>query len=235
MKKTLIALLSLFGVSIGADNEITLNTDYAFTSATYTLPTTWTETGATLTMVLDVTSFAALFDSATASARPVFASMVANDNAIFGLEAHESKRITGSYGVTAGGTYNNLYTLGANNADSISDIDWTKVKAAALTMSYTYAHGTGWTLTVFDIDGLCTSVVTPDNVLRNQNATDIISFAIDTNVVTKAYAADGFYRGDDAIILNKQAIAANVPEPTTVTLSLLAFAGLVVRRRRKSR
>lgn len=231
MKKTLITLLALGGLAMG---ETTLQDGLTFSTSTCTLPDGWTEVGASVTMVLDVEAFAQLFDTATGTARPVFASMVGNDKAIFGLEAHEDNRITGSYGVTAGGTYNNLYSLPNSSGDSIGSITWSNVKAAALTMSYTYANGTSWSLTVLDNAGNYTNLATPNTTLRNQNATDITSFAVDTDVVTQAYAFDGFFRDDAAFALNQQAIkAALVPEPTTATLSLLALCGLAMRRRRK--
>lgn len=236
MKKTIITLLAASACAMGAT---TLQDGVQFTDATYTAPSTWSEAGLSVTLLLDVTKFAELFDDATSSARPVFVSMSGSGSNIVGLEAHEDNRITGASGVTAGGTYDNLYSFGANNADSISSIIWGNVKAAALTMALeTSSTGTYWSLTVLNSDGTYSSTSAGNAGLRWSAMGDITKVAVDTDVVTTAYAFDGHYQGDAAYALNKAAIVASlpapsVPEPATATLSLLALAGLAARRRRK--
>ena len=231
MKKTLIALLALTPCAMG---DITLSDGAEFTTPSYTLNREWTEGGASVTVLLDVEKFAALFDTATSSARPVFISMSGADSNIVGIQAHEDDRITGASGVVAGGTYNNLYSFGSDNADSIASVDWSTAKAAALTMALeTSSQGTRWTLSVLKADGTYTDLTAGLTNLRWSSMQDITKIDIDTNVITQAYAFDGFISGDTAYSLNKQAIAAPIPEPTTATLSLLALAGLAARRRRK--
>ena len=233
MKKTIIALLALGGVSMGA----TLDEGAAFTSSTYTIDSSWDEAGASVTLLLNVEDFANLFDTATSTARPVFVSMSGSDTHIIGLEAHEGDRITGASGVVAGGTYDNMYTMNGDDGDSVAAIDWSKVTSAALTMALeTSTSGTAWSLTVLNSDGTYTSKSASLVGLRWSSMGDITNIAIDTAVVTQAYAFDGFIKGDSAYALNKAAIevaTTTVPEPTTATLSLLALAGLAARRRRK--
>ena len=234
MKKTLIALLAASTCAMGAT---TLEEGVQFTEATYTAPSSWNLGGLSVTLVLNVTEFAELFDNATSAARPVFVSMSGSGSNIVGLEAHEADRITGASGVVAGGTYNNLYTLDSNGTnDSIASINWGTAKAAALTLALeTSNKGTFWSLTVLDNDGTYTNTYAGQTGLRWSNMGDITKVAIDTNVVSTAYAFDGHHQGDDAYVLNKAAIEASlpVPEPTTATLSLLALAGLAARRRRR--
>ena len=233
MKKTIIALLALGGIAMGA----TLDDGAAFTSSTYTIDSSWTEGGASVTLLLDVEDFANLFDTATSSARPVFVSMSGSGTNVVGIAAHEGDRIIGATGVVAGDTYDNLYTMSGDDGDSVSTIDWNNVTSAALTMALeTSASGTAWSLTVLNSDGTYTSKTASGSGIRFSNMGDITNIAIDTAVVTQAYAFDGFIKGDAAYTLNKAAIEAastSVPEPTTATLSLLALAGLAARRRRK--
>ena len=185
-----------------------------------------------MTLVLDVQEFANLFKEATDSARPVFVSMQGGDANIIGLQAHEDNRINGASGVTAGGTYNNQYSFGANNADSIASLDWSIVKSAALTMALeTGSRGTAWYLTVLTNDGKCTDLTASLAGLRWSSMGDITTISIDTDVVSTGYAFDGFLDTNSAYALNRAALG--VPEPTTATLSLLALAGLAMRRRRK--
>lgn len=240
MKKTIIALLTLAGIGTSpAADTITLSDGVAFSTSSYTMDTTlttWNTSGASVTLLLNVDEFASLFENATATARPVFVSMKGSDSNIIGLQAHENDRICGASGVQAGGTYNNQYSFGANNADSISSINWQNVKAAALTMALeTSSNGTAWTLCTLNNDNTYTMLSASNAGLRWSSMGDISVIAVDKKVVTEAYAFDGFITGDSAQALNKSAIAASIPEPTTATLSLLALAGLATRRRRASR
>ena len=233
MKKTIIALLALGGIAMGA----AFDDGAAFTSSTYTIDPSWSVAGASVTLLLDVEDFANLFDTATSSARPVFVSMSGSGDKIIGLAAHENDRITGAAGVIAGGTYDDQYSMSGDDGDGISSIVWSEVTSAALTMALeTSASGTAWSLTVLNSDGTYTSKTASVTGFRWSAMEDITNIAIDTAVVTQAYAFDGFIKGEDAYTLNKAAIKAatgSVPEPTTATLSLLALAGLAMRRRRK--
>ena len=234
MKKTIVTLVALAGVATATS----LSDGVAFTTSSFTMDTTsevWNDPGASVTLSLNVEAFANLFETATNSARPVFVSMSGMGSNIVGLEAHESDRICGASGVTAGGTYNNLYSLNSNGtSDSISSIDWSSVKGAALTMALeTLNNGTTWTLSVLKQDNTYMELTASNPALRWSNMGDISKIDVDKNVVTKAYAFDGEITGATAQGLNHEAIAASIPEPTTATLSLLALMGLAARRRRK--
>lgn len=228
---TIAALLAAGAV---AANAATWDKGVEFETSSFSTVGAWetTEAGASVTLLLDVDAFAALFDSATSSARPVFVSMAGSGTNIVGLEAHEGKRITGASGVTAGGTFNNLYSMAGDNGDDISTINWSDVKAAALTMTLeTSASGTAWSLSVLNNDGTYTEKTASLAGLRWANMGDITTIAVDTNVVSKAYAFDGFIKGADAYALNRAAI----PEPSAFGLlaGLGALALVGTRRRRR--
>ncbi len=63
------------------------------------------------------------------------------------------------------------------------------------------------------------------------NTIDINSISFDSDIVNSAYFFDSVVAAENIKTLNAEAL--NVPEPTTITLSLLSLAGLAARRRRK--
>lgn len=233
MKKALITILALGGLASAAA-QITLQDGVSFTTPSITLNPEWKTGGASVTLLLDVDNFAALFTKATSSARPVFVSMSGAGSRIIGLEAHEGKRITGADGVAAGGVYNNLYSMAGGDGDSVSAVNWENVTFAALTMALETGNaGTAWSLTVLNKDGTYTNRTANYNSLRWADMGDITDISVDPSVVTQAYAFDGHISGAAAFALNQAAIGAAVPEPAAATLSLLALAGLTARRRRR--
>lgn len=232
--KKYITIAALLVAGSAFANAVSWEDGVEFTTDSFTTTGAWetTKGGASVVLLLNVEEFANLFDNATSSARPVFVSMSGADNNIVGLEAHEDGRITGASGVVAGGTYNNLYSFGADLADSISSINWEQVASAALTMALeTSSKGTAWSLTVLNNDGTYANLTAGLDKLRWSSMGDITKIDVDKNVVQVAYAFDGFITGNDAYSLNRSAI----PEPSAFGLlaGLGALALVGTRRRRK--
>ena len=232
--KKYITIAALLAATTALSNAAAWEDGVEFSSSMFSTTGAWetNEAGASVTMLLKVDEFSALFERATSSARPVFVSMSGSGSHIVGLAAHESKRITGAGGVSAGSTYNNLYSMFGDNGDSLSSIDWSNAESAALTMALrTDSVGTAWSLTVFNKDGTYTEKTASASTLRWSDMGDITNISVDTSVVSKSYAFDGFIKGSDAYLLNRAAI----PEPSAFGLlaGVGALALVASRRRRK--
>ncbi|MBQ8446079.1 MAG: PEP-CTERM sorting domain-containing protein [Opitutales bacterium] len=232
--KKYITIAALLAAGTSFANALELDDGVKFTTSSFSTENAWTttESGVSVTLLLKVDAFSALFDSATATARPVFVSVSGSGTNIVGLEAHEGDRIVGASGVVAGGTYDNVYSMAGGDNDSIASIDWNDVVAAALTMSFeSSASGTAWALTVLKKDGSYYDQTASNAKLRWSNMGDITKIDIDTDVVSEAYAFDGFVSSTDAYSLNKSVI----PEPSAFGMlaGLGAFALVASRRRRR--
>lgn len=137
-------------------------------------------------------------------------------------------------GATVFGTNGNAAT------SYLSDIDWTNVAGAALTISYngisskTAPLGVQLYFTVELKDGTILDTVTAgDNGTQwVQNQWDVTAIGYDPTYLEGLTIYDGYATAEQAIALNK-AVLPTIPEPTTATLSLLALAGFAARRRRR--
>ncbi len=201
----------------------------------------WNQPGASVTLFLDSANFSNLFNNASSDARPVFVSMCGSGSLQVGLAAQENGQICVATYVIAGGqvsaNLNSLYFETTTQSD-LTSIDWKTVKASALTMALDSSIGTTWTLSVLHHNNTYTELHATYSAAAWWSMGDVATIYIPDSdssfrPVEKAYAFDGYITGENAIELNHSAIAANIPEPTTATLSLLTLAGLAARRRRK--
>lgn len=118
--------------------------------------------------------------------------------------------------------------------NAASTIDWTDISTAALTMTYSYTTGSdtlGTTFYLSYVDSTSGDVYTYVGyaaALRYSSHSGT-AINVDTNYASLVSYSTETASVSEAIALNTAALA---PEPATATLSLLALAGLAVRRRR---
>ncbi len=157
---------------------------------------------------------------------------------IYATSATAGSSPLGSY-ISPGWTYT-CYVNGVAQASDItlanaaSTIDWTDISTAALTMTYSYTTGSdtiGTTFYLSYVDSTSGDVYTyvgyADGLRYSSHSGTAIN--VDTDYASLVSYSTETASVSEAIALNT---AALVPEPATATLSLLALAGLAVRRRR---
>lgn len=160
---------------------------------------------------------------------------------IFGTSATAGSSPVGSY--ISSGNWSWVYTCYVNGVSQESDItlanaasaiDWTNISTAALTMTYSYTAGSstlGTTFYLSYVDSTSGDVYTyvgyADGLRYSNHSGTAIN--VDTDYASLVSYSTETVSVSEAIALNTAALA---PEPATATLSLLALAGLAVRRRR---
>ncbi len=253
MKKTLIALLALAGVAVGADSTFSLD-DALYTStdgATITTDTTGDNAISgdfTLTMTLNADAVKTIFGST--SNRPTYfyvdttkntyitLTNALNNTGFVGMSANNlNSYVAGGTGDPTRRPMNSEGSTPATNnfADSSAGGN-VKGKLSSLTdvvLTLTHDDTTSTSLyaTLKFADNTTTQVWGTNTDLKWSNGIGIIeSVIINSSYVKDTYLFKGKVDKDTAFALNAAAI---IPEPTTVTLSLLALAGLAARRRRR--
>ena len=242
MKKTLITLLALSGISIGSTtyqfetalqgtldgataSALTLNIN----NATNIIPIQGTETPETLTTGVTYGLTSISFNSRVGE----HSSVSTGDFGLFVLDTNKTVVgwSTNSYACRTYGTdeAEHTFTFNFNNTWIAPDQTYTLVAVgsdalASVGMGYTYTPGTG-ALTV-DADSKTIS-----------GSLKIIGVRVDFHEGTHTTGAN--WVTDSSLSPEKTewgAVITNItliPEPATATLSLLALAGLAARRRRR--
>ena len=258
MKKTLITLLVLGGMAMGAapdlaDANITTNG----TTTSY-----WTEDGNfTVALTLDVTGLRKYLEQGQTAAWGT--NIVGYDvkGTATGVCINGS---SGSGKVNTSGLYarwgNDTAWNPTNGSDvqwdggtNLSDLNgeaegtgWDSVGSVGLVYSFGTTAGTAVALTILDTEGtaLVDSYVTAGG-LKSGTATNAV-LTLHSEIVAASYFFDDRLAYNDADYKALAAAAAGaaipategwtrvIPEPATATLSLLALAGLAARRRRAS-
>ncbi|MCD7798529.1 MAG: PEP-CTERM sorting domain-containing protein [Akkermansiaceae bacterium] len=158
---------------------------------------------------------------------------------IYGTSATAGSSPLGSYISNVSWVYT-CYVNGVSQesdttlGNAASAIDWTDISTAALTMTYSYTSGSstlGTTFYLSYVDSTSGDVYTYVGYAAGLRYSSHSGTAInvDTDYASLVSYSTETASVSEAIALNT---AALVPEPATATLSLLALAGLAVRRRR---
>ena len=243
MKKTLITLLALGSIAVGTTAEFS------------TLEGTTTQNGITMTdgvitasgeeqlysaypgRTTATTSFVLTFNltNIEETTRPgnVELVTVATNSSTIGLYLQEDGGIIGRWANATNGTATTLATM-KDNDNVFIDSNGDSCLALNFVLSLTTAHGGPGGFVGYDADATAvfshvglgsTGITSYSSITLN---TDYITWAaIDTNPETTV---------NDVPSWAAHQIPASqlpIPEPTTATLSLLALAGLAVRRRRR--
>ncbi|MBQ7024136.1 MAG: PEP-CTERM sorting domain-containing protein [Akkermansia sp.] len=240
MKKTLVALMFLAGVSVAADYTLqdaalTLTTP---TSGVQDISNVITGNAFTLAVTLDVTTIQGYLSADTGSQIQLInvgsnVSSITQGNRIGLVVAYNENgsAIKGTWNETlTSSQVPNGFQLGMEYG-TFKDLVWTDITNASLVMSYGYSteQGVKSVLTLAKSDG------TIMYQFGGDAASGLASNTFDPNIVKFddsiqcAYVYNTVMTKDEAKALG----AKLAPEPTTATLSLLALAGLVARRRRK--
>ncbi|MBR5213269.1 MAG: hypothetical protein IKV92_03315 [Akkermansia sp.] len=247
MKKTLISLIACAGFSSAA----TLNTELTLTEA-ITAPVTLTgmkSSSFSLVASLDV-DFLQTYMSGSKTMENGYVIMSAsNGSQTLGVAfdtLSDNNTYLGATTLTATDNYvaignNSNYwksyaaITGVTGIDATpgftnSQINWSKVEYAALTMVHNNTSNTQFYLSVSYLDGsIYTLAGTQGNLKWKDGISAITSLSFNSNAVTSIDVYDGALAASEAV----SKTTAQLPEPTTATLSLLALAGFAARRRRR--
>ena len=208
MKKTLIALMAMAGVAMGAVEEDHLAIEATFTTAPSTAGNFWSaDYVLTFTLAQDYTLQHG--GSVVAFYRGSSTNDTYGYNAITLGGTDEALTLTVGRG-NVNNTLNNATGIGANTTVSYQD---------NVTFETTIAKGVEYTLSVAGATGAMTPTLS----------------WVDADGATQTLTA-GSYNGNMNGHNANMVSAVNtelIPEPATATLSLLALAGLAARRRRK--
>lgn len=229
MKTTLITLLALAGVSAAATQSENLTQCTLGAKAQFVLTLDLKPTAiATLLPNLDTSNEGVIF--ATVQSGNNFTGLAlgkwGTGNVYMQLPSNSGQFTAGLAAGTTGGA-----TVNGNKLDTDADsditglsftdmvgnnFDWTKVESAVLTLNHNGAADLSSVTLALTIDG---------------TVKYITGASTNTNRAWDNYGATTTLKWNDTFVTS--ADFKTVPEPATAALSLLAFAGLASRRRRK--
>lgn len=233
MKKTIL-LLSLFascamGDDLTLEDAIYTGTDYS----TITLEESLTQL--TAVAVLDVDKLKSVMLSGVTAKKYTLINFDGdNDIGVQTNYTSSSGMISSSglWGCWSGNS--SAYKFGMGTGFE-SESFWTGAASAAVTLTYSYDTGTTALFTLLDSAGEVLQSIggTWATSLKGQGLT-FSAVTFNSDIVESTYIFDSVVTADNATTLSLAAAKeALIPEPSTATLSLLALAGLAVRRRRR--
>lgn len=252
MKKTLIALVALAGISFGAAPDLaTANITTNGTTNSY-----WTLDGNfTVALTLDVTELRKVLEKGQAPSWGTdLVSYVANGTltgvCTNGGSSNNQINTSGLY--ARWGDTTNWNSVQWQGSVGLSDLNgdaegtgWDSVTSAGLVYSFGATAGTAVSFVMYDANGsaLVESYVEAGG-LKSGSATNQ-ELTLHSDIVAASYFFDDRLVNSETDYKTLAAAAAGaaipategwtriIPEPTTATLSLLALCGLAARRRRK--
>ncbi|MBR6576554.1 MAG: PEP-CTERM sorting domain-containing protein [Akkermansia sp.] len=231
MKKTLITLLALGGVAMAVEPTVTLNDTTSSVTGK-----SWDGTGYMLTL-MSADDFSSLI-TATEDVSLLSFSLNNSNSVGVGLVDNTFKGVTASAGETIPGTtywsmntFSSLTTTFSETVlDNISQVGIAMTYDRKNTASTGAVNGIQLIVYTLGTDGVLSDAYTGNvGEVRWAGAT-INGAAINTDYFDSVdvYVGDWTTEG-----VKGQLKSMLVPEPATATLSLLALAGLAMRRRRK--
>ena len=233
MKKTLITLLALGCCAMGLTLE---DADYTTTESSITLNPTLSSYSAILT--LDVGALKNVMIAGAELSKHTLVEFDGGTGGDIGLQTNYSSQTTngvssirysGIYGSWNGGSaYSFGMDAGAVKSGMEAESFWTNAVGASAALMYTGSESTGL-ITIAYSDGSTKTLGGTWNTSLWSSSISSGTVSFDAELVTKAWVYSSGLNVKEATALT----VAAIPEPATATLSLLALAGLAVRRRRK--
>ena len=234
MKKTLIALMALASVAMGETAPVPALTLHYGTSDLIDISPYITGNAVTVAVTLnlqDVKTYLLANNGANQQLVNVGTAETMTSGNRIGLTIcySDNSAIRGTWNEA---TWNSNNTGGFRvgmDLGAFDSLNWDSASYATLVMSYGKDVGTTGVFTLADYDGKLLSQV------GGEFYSGLTSSSFDPNTL-KLHSAVTSARVYDAVMTADQAKSVGlsiIPEPATATLSLLALAGLAVRRRRK--
>lgn len=191
--------------------------------------------------VVDLDKYAELRPTMSPTNRPLIMTFTDSKNNVLGAMFGDTTTMStclfntclGGSPRTQEGGWKSIAGIGKPGASG-SDRYIGNAKSMAITLSYSGDAGTQLVFSYTNLDDIPTTVVRNDGALRWANNT-LTTFDLEeaSSVFSKVYMIEGIkYVDDDLAMLTKVATTPPVPEPATGALSLLALAGLCIRRRK---
>lgn len=238
MKKTIIAIVALSGVSMG----ITLD-DLTYTAGN---AATTTEDGTfSYVLTLDVEDLRGLLEKGQPQAWGTkvveySAGGTATGIVVNGGSSNNKVNTSSLYAKWGdNNAWGNFMSTGSDTSIDLADLNgdaegtgWDDVVGAAITYTFDLNNGTKGALTLIGLND--TVIINHITTLSGLKTASAIGAAISFgDMVTGYYYSNNVLSEAESKEVSKLAAIASIPEPTTATLSLLALAGLAARRRRR--
>ena len=245
MKATLITLIAMAGVASAMTEQEAQNIISSATIINDTYDFQDNQKNFTVIGVVDLDAYAQLRPTLSSSNRPRIMTFTDSQGNVLGARFGDTRDMYNCLFITDlndsprtnAGAWNNIQNIGKSGATG-TDLYIGNAKSMAITLGYSGPNGdnqgTQLVFSYTNLEGEPTTVIRNDAGLRwAANTLETFDLAEASSVFSKVYMIEGIkYVGEDLAMLTKVATTPSVPEPTTGTLSLLALAGLCIRRRK---